>query len=212
MRVIFPRGLIVDPQRLPFDLDDRIRESFRAYTSGTRPEYMHHDKLGYIDTVRAAFNEITDSSEAVKDMILKSTEYSLDEYGELKKTEDFWDLDFMASCYEKGDRDSRLYGHYTGDSRLDDALMSLLARVISVVMDYGKEQPTVEQPRWIPVTERLPDTFGQFIVAVNNDFGHGYSDYADYDPYQRSWRTGLSLNGTEDVTHWMPLPKPPKEE
>lgn len=79
-------------------------------------------------------------------------------------------------------------------------------------LDLIEDQPTVEQPRWIPVTERLPDTFGQFIVAVNNDFGNGYSDYADYDPYQRSWRTGLSLNGTECVTHWQPLPAPPTPE
>ena len=78
--------------------------------------------------------------------------------------------------------------------------------------DWVDEAPTVELPRWIPVTERLPERFGQFIVTVKNDLENGYSDYADYDPYLRSWRTGLGLHGSERITHWMPLPEPPKED
>jgi hypothetical protein len=67
------------------------------------------------------------------------------------------------------------------------------------------------KPKWIPVTERLPNYFGDFIVAVKEGTGNRYSDYASYDPYQQKWRTGCMLGRMDEVTHWMPLPEPPKE-
>lgn len=66
--------------------------------------------------------------------------------------------------------------------------------------------------KWIPVTERLPDTFGEYIVAVLDVSGERYSDYADFDPYAQRWKTGLFLGVKDKVTHWMPLPEPPTEE
>lgn len=63
--------------------------------------------------------------------------------------------------------------------------------------------------RWIPVTERLPEKDGTFITAYSRGgvsqnwymtFHHGGGKW-----YQNSEDTG-------EVTHWMPLPKPPKEE
>ena len=67
------------------------------------------------------------------------------------------------------------------------------------------------KPKWIPVSERLPNHFGDFIVAVKEGTGNRYSDYASYDPYQQKWRTGLMLGRMDEVTHWMDLPEPPKE-
>ena len=64
--------------------------------------------------------------------------------------------------------------------------------------------------KWISVKDRLPDTFGEYIVTVEDAFGKRYSDYADYDPYDLYWRTGLHRGVDEMVTHWMPLPEPPK--
>ena len=66
--------------------------------------------------------------------------------------------------------------------------------------------------KWIPVSERLPNTFGEYIVACKDAFGEVYSDYADYDPFAKRWKTGLFLDNGESVTHWMPLPEPPKGE
>ena len=65
--------------------------------------------------------------------------------------------------------------------------------------------------KWIPVTERLPDKFGEYLVTVQEETGNLYSDYADYDPHQQRWKTGLFLGVRDKVTHWMPLPEPPKE-
>ena len=62
--------------------------------------------------------------------------------------------------------------------------------------------------RWIPVTERLPEQDGTFITAYSKGgvsqnwymvFHHGGGKW-----YQNSEDTG-------EVTHWMPLPEPPKE-
>lgn len=64
--------------------------------------------------------------------------------------------------------------------------------------------------KWIPVGDGLPKTFGEFIVAVQSESGELYSDYADYDLFKQRWRTGIFLGVRDKVTHWMPLPEPPK--
>lgn len=66
-----------------------------------------------------------------------------------------------------------------------------------------------ERLRWIPVTERLPDQ-GDRVLCVVKSFafpGRKYYNILRYDKY------GFNENGiyTDDVTHWMPLPEPPKE-
>jgi hypothetical protein len=60
-------------------------------------------------------------------------------------------------------------------------------------------------PRWIPVSERLPDTFQRCLV---------HTKYCGDRPIQESWY-GQVEDGTEGfwlggVTHWMPLPEAPK--
>ena len=80
---------------------------------------------------------------------------------------------------------------------------------------------------WIPVTERLPEKSGQYIVCCDDSF----CSYGDGIWYQSGvvvcaevdvginegicweWRengTIYDLDGI--VTHWMPLPQPPKGE
>ena len=65
---------------------------------------------------------------------------------------------------------------------------------------------------WIPVSERFPDTFGTFIVAVCIPTRkRTYSDSADFDPFAKKWTPSLFWGKGMNVTHWMPLPEPPKE-
>ena len=65
---------------------------------------------------------------------------------------------------------------------------------------------------WIPVSERLPEHFGQFSVTVTEFDGRRYTDYANFDPYRKQWRTSLYRGYGDKVTHWMYLPEPPKGE
>ena len=55
-----------------------------------------------------------------------------------------------------------------------------------------------EERRWIPATERLPD-IGKDVLIYSKEDG------VDVDYY------GGDMFGYWNVTHWMPLPEPPKE-
>lgn len=69
-----------------------------------------------------------------------------------------------------------------------------------------------KEPRWIPTVERLPDRFGSFLVTVQERNGRRYIDYADFDPYQKRFTTGMFLGVKDVITHWKPMPEPAKED
>ena len=58
---------------------------------------------------------------------------------------------------------------------------------------------------WISVNERLPETCENVLV-----FTHGLSDIGYYSPTGRFWICYVDEDAR--VTHWMPLPKAPKED
>ena len=78
---------------------------------------------------------------------------------------------------------------------------------------------------WIPVTERLPERDKEVLLIV-----HGWKDRLYYtgclhrQEAERSWLTGIESKASDwkiwgfsylrepIVTHWMPLPPPPKED
>ena len=79
---------------------------------------------------------------------------------------------------------------------------------------------------WIPVTERLPEVVDSYIVVVKckyeweKEYEIGV-DVATYDPYSDNpyidgcWNTYNDWDEGQQylhVTHWMPLPEPPKGE
>lgn len=66
----------------------------------------------------------------------------------------------------------------------------------------------LERTRWIPCSERLPEVCKDTsYLAYIPSFGA--ADIADYHPDVDGWTVnGLPIT----VTHWMPLPEPPKEE
>ena len=65
--------------------------------------------------------------------------------------------------------------------------------------------------KWISVTERLPDAHGTFIVALYmHSRKRKYSDSATFDSVTKKWRTHLFWGKGMKITHWMPLPEPPK--
>ena len=97
-----------------------------------------------------------------------------------------------------------------------DAQKSLLGRVLYII----DQMPTITMPQWISVEERLPERNGEYIVTACDE-GEPYDEIiwndtvvvcAEY--YKGCWiweenNTEYSLDGI--VTHWMPLPEPPKE-
>lgn len=65
-------------------------------------------------------------------------------------------------------------------------------------------------PRWISVEERLPEK-GVFVVVYYGHFIGNLMDVYMWDG--ECWRSSSGyLEDAENITHWMPLPEPPKEE
>lgn len=66
-------------------------------------------------------------------------------------------------------------------------------------------------PKWIPVTERLPENFKRVLIAVNLPGHEPVQLDTCFHDYGEIYLDGGYEFFTE-VTHWMPLPAPPKEE
>lgn len=74
---------------------------------------------------------------------------------------------------------------------------------------------SVNKPRWISVTERLPEKMQYVLVRYqNNDMA--VASWFGGDEHIRFWRAmtdeGWCADCDTEPTHWMPLPQPPKEE
>ena len=67
-------------------------------------------------------------------------------------------------------------------------------------------------PKWIPVTGRLP-LYGQDVLAVRT-YGDGEKCQEVLMAHISVWNegTGEKWWNATNITHWMPLPEPPKEE
>ena len=90
---------------------------------------------------------------------------------------------------------------------------AFLANLMGVL---EKQMSSSENPnRWIPVSERLPEKTGKYIVTVGiNRFGWGMFDEVSVATY--NIRTGWFVRDDKDtvigdVTAWMPLPEPYEE-
>jgi len=60
---------------------------------------------------------------------------------------------------------------------------------------------------WIKCSDGLPEPYERVLVRISGvDVGY-HNTVTWQDTYGDNWRVPL-----EHITHWMPLPKPPKEE
>jgi len=67
---------------------------------------------------------------------------------------------------------------------------------------------------WIPVTERLPEhEYGESTSVLTVDL-YGVMRVTYFDGGNWCWPSGEALTTMRvaPITHWMPLPEPPKEE
>lgn len=112
---------------------------------------------------------------------------------------------------------------FQGEAEFDEILKNIALR-LAAYEDTGFTPEEVHQMRWIPVEERLPEEQGEYIVFVDGkvttDFycvcedikrwlsydGGFNSRY--FDPYSSKPKREPPY---PRVTHWMPLPKAPKE-
>lgn len=75
----------------------------------------------------------------------------------------------------------------------------------------------LERDRWISVEERLPEENGYYLVKVCSPHipvrAYEYKPDREWDDNDKLWK-GYDGSYVFDhfVTHWRPLPEPPKEE
>ena len=84
------------------------------------------------------------------------------------------------------------------------------------VTDYLLDSGVTVQ-EWISVDDRLPDQSGEVLVIVSGNPQKNITlncayELAEYDPYD-GWIMEMWPEWEDAVvTHWMPLPEPPKGE
>lgn len=115
---------------------------------------------------------------------------------------------------KKDDTDSMYLCQYRDGVWTIDAYPETRMHVIKWAY-YNAFAQEYEWWRWIPVTERLPEE-GDYVLCVLKGFNYGGkiqvckfvpADKFKDKPYFEHFR-----NGFPSVTHWMPLPQPPKGE
>lgn len=144
MRIILPRGLEVDLDNIPEDLEEQVQKCFAEYTEETNPKYMFHDKLLFIDVMIKKIHGNKDPEDAVMDAMKDYLEYEVKEYGNIPDKDEYLDVQFMEQCYKIGRESAVLYSHefIKGQKKYDDdKIMKVLCRAIKAVMDYewGKD-------------------------------------------------------------------------
>lgn len=79
-----------------------------------------------------------------------------------------------------------------------------------------RERLKEQIPKWIPVTERLPNCNGCYLVWIPHFFGGeiGMPSICYFDG-SNTWHDSYGVDferilHPDDVTHWMPLPQPPE--
>ena len=92
------------------------------------------------------------------------------------------------------------------------------------VKDRDLHRAIDAKSQWIPVTERLPEKdievlvfaegkiegfFGDTVIAISKRYDFNiFTDSEGVEVWQSPWQYFLT---DYEITHWMPLPEPPKE-
>lgn len=87
---------------------------------------------------------------------------------------------------------------------VDKTVKSMASNLLQTRADLAAAREELERYRWIPVGERLPEDGERVFVLMRN----GYQVIAGH--FHSGWINDAGCE-TFNVTHWMPLPLPPKE-
>lgn len=118
--------------------------------------------------------------------------------------------ELLKSLREQVKCDKKLYPQGVP---IETLLLDLAADAIEELSVVVRAQRTVldKFPRWIPVTERLPEQGKRYLVIRFDEVTKTqFIDILWHDAHDLWWNR--LYKGQYNVTHWMPLPEPPKEE
>ena len=82
-----------------------------------------------------------------------------------------------------------------------------------IIQDLRRENAELRArvPKWISVDDRLPEAGGYVVcIAKRNPFSRFMPMVARIK--KNGWANPITEQYISEVTHWMPLPEPPKGE
>ena len=93
--------------------------------------------------------------------------------------------------------------HHADDAEFCDVCHKHMPAILSAL----------ESMRWVPVTERLPGYLDNVTMCLKGEAKSvSFEGYLSiYDTWMHNGIPVNVLFGAVKVTHWMPLPQPPKE-
>lgn len=110
---------------------------------------------------------------------------------------------WMCTCKRCG----KPFGSYKDANRSDcrDTVKMRIRYIEDLNCQCNKLQAELEKHRWIPVSERLPEMSGQYLVMLNYDHPQNLSIHMKH-PAVASYFKDDALWGTEKhITHWKPI-------
>lgn len=97
-----------------------------------------------------------------------------------------------------------------------DKMLDIAQDIYNTAFVRGKNYMTWEQPRWIPVSERLPDNTGWYLITFKNSYGDDAivceMSYRKPENYWTDKDISRKILDNDEVLAWMPLPSPYKPE
>lgn len=102
---------------------------------------------------------------------------------------------------------------FSKNAELLDVLMKAADAIEELSVVVRAQKAVLDKlPKWIPVTERLPDTIHEYVLCCGEKgvqfvgwIGEGVIVSGKARAFQHGGKGRY-------ITHWMPLPEPPKEE
>lgn len=118
----------------------------------------------------------------------------------------------LKLCSHEGHGEEIICGHCPYDSN-SCAVLICTRRLSADALAYIQQLETENHqllkdrsPRWISVEERLPEDTGKYIVCTTK--GSVYCTRFIVHSWRRDFQTDINTH----ITHWMPMPEPPKED
>lgn len=103
------------------------------------------------------------------------------------------------------------YGEDFLTYKLDGDFANAVTEAVRLLISQGEQiadlQNELRDERWTPVSDRLPEKDKEVLCLLDGEFWLAVWDHCD----DGLWTDGERWVSKCFVTHWMPLPEPPKE-
>lgn len=84
---------------------------------------------------------------------------------------------------------------------------------LNTLLDYIADMPTIPAPQWISVEDRLPEESKEVLIYLPKyDSVEAASFFTFPSLNLKEWAQGEDALRLDEVSHWMPMPEPPKED